>query len=317
MGRLTVAAPAKINLALEVGGLRPDGYHDIHSVMQSLDLRDTVILEDRPAGVSLNCVSVDPLEQGALAHMGSLRGHMPPSDCRNIVWQAAKLLMEATGTERGLHITLRKAIPLSAGLGGGSSDAAAVLRGLNELWQLGLSMEELMDVGGEIGADVPFCVMGGSAKVRGIGEIVTPLPTTPPWFVILINPPMGVSTAACYREYDNLAQPISVNVDGVMEALTAGDMRQISKCLGNSLEAVTFKQLPLVATLKDVLLECGCIGALMTGSGPTVFGLANSQEHARGIMLKLDSALRQELSGEMPNVYLTRFWANDTCCVPS
>lgn len=311
MGRLTVAAPAKINLALEVGGVRPDGYHDIHSVMQSIDLRDTIVLEDRPAGISLTCVPADPLEQGAMAHMGSPGRQLPPSDCRNIVWQAAKLLMEATGTERGLHITLRKAIPLSAGLGGGSSDAAAVLRGLNEFWQLGLSVEELMDIGGKIGADVPFCVMGGSAEVRGIGEVVTPLPAAPPWFVILISPSLCVSTAACYREYDKLPEPAIVDVDGVIAALNVKDMRQMSRCLGNSLEAVTFKQLPVVAKLKSTLLECGCEGALMSGSGPTVFGLANSRAHAHKIMLRLDSMFRQELAGEMPNVYLTRFMMRD------
>ena len=307
MGWLVEAAPAKINLALEVGGLRPDGYHDIHSVMQSLDLRDTIILEDRPAGVSLTCLTGDPLDQGALAYMGSDPGYMPPSDCRNIAWQAAELLMEATGIKRGLHIVLRKVIPVSAGLGGGSADAAAVLRGLNQAWNLGLTMEELVTIGARVGADVPFCLLGGTVEVKGIGEHVVPLPAAPSWPVILVNPPVGVSTAVCYSEYDRLLQPVSVDVDAMVAALAAEDLQQVATHLGNSLETVTFTQLPSLARVKATLAECGCIGVMMSGSGPTFFGLVNDVDHGDKVFAKLKAVLKQEPLDEMPNVYLTRF----------
>ncbi|NLK08564.1 MAG: 4-(cytidine 5'-diphospho)-2-C-methyl-D-erythritol kinase [Firmicutes bacterium] len=302
-----IKAPAKINLALEVQGQRPDGYHDIHSIMQSVRLHDVLVLENRPIGLSVDCIPGNPVEQGAELYTGPETLVMPPSDKHNIVWKAAQLLMEATGISQGLHITIKKAVPLAAGLGGGSSDAAAVLRGLNEFWELGLSLDELIQIGRQVGADVPYCIVGGCAEVRGIGEVVAPLPPPSRWSVILINPPAAVSTASCYRAYDKLPYPVFVDVDRLKRALIDQDISETAESLGNSLEAVTLQKLPEVARLKQLLLDFGVLGALMSGSGPTLFGLARTKEHAEVVFSKLECKLKQEQQREMTKVYLTEF----------
>jgi len=305
VGRVVEAAYAKVNLALDVGALRSDGYHSIHSVMQSLALRDELILEERAAGISVTCLAGDPLRQGALDAIVSQGGCMPPSDQRNIAWQAAEMLMKETGERRGLHITIRKAVPLAAGLGGGSADAAAVLRGLNRLWNLGLSVNELMKIGARVGADVPFCVAGGTAEVKGIGEKVNILPSIPPWPIVLVKPPVGVSTAMCYSDYDRLPQPIRVDVDMMVRALALGDLSKVALSLGNSLEVVTFKQLPFLAELKSMLVASGCLGVSMSGSGPTLFGLVRDVNHGHEVLQRLKARLMQEAYGKIPKVYLT------------
>ncbi len=306
MGRLVETAHAKINLALDVGAVRPDGYHEIHSVMQSLLLGDVVVLEDRPAGVSLECLAAAPVHQGAMRFIGSDEESMPPFDQRNLAWRAAEQLMEDTGICRGLHITIHKGIPLSAGLGGGSADAAAVLRGLNRLWGLGLSLEELAAIGAKLGADIPFCLYGGTAEAKGIGEIIRSVQPLPPWPVILLKPPISISTAACYREYDGLSRAVRIDVTSMLSAVVEQNLDRLVACLGNSLEAVVLPRFAEMAYYRTLMEKRGCLGVLMSGSGPTLFGLVRDLEHGCDIFARLAQDLRQEQQGPLPNLYLTR-----------
>ncbi|NLY51350.1 MAG: 4-(cytidine 5'-diphospho)-2-C-methyl-D-erythritol kinase [Firmicutes bacterium] len=307
MGQIVESAHAKINLALDVGPVRPDGYHGIHTVMQSLELRDIVVLEERPAGISLDCMPGDPLRQGARCSLEFDRDPLPPSNARNLAWRAAELLREAAGIRRGVHITIRKAIPLAAGLAGGSADAAAVLRGLNRLWNLGMSREELALVGVKVGADVPFCLLEGTAEATGIGEKLKPVPSPPAWTVLLLKLPVSVSTAACYKAYDELQNPPRVDAGRMLEALASQDLTEVAKCLGNSLEAVTLKQVPELILWREAMEEAGCLGVLMSGSGPTLFGLVRNEEHGHDVFERLVNTVKQERQGLLPNLYLTRF----------
>ena len=313
MGRLVETAHAKINLALDVGEVRPDGYHEIHSVMQSLELRDIVELEDRPAGISIQCLPGHPTKQGALCFAGCHLDPMPSSDPQNLAWQAAARLIDATGVHRGLQITIRKAIPLSSGLAGGSADAAAVLRGLNHLWSLGLGLEELMAIGAKIGADVPFCLLQGTAEVRGIGEILTPLQALPSWPVILLKPPLAVSTAACYEGYDKLPHPVRVDVDTLVGVLSEEDLEKVAGHMGNSLEAVTLQTSPDLLHWKKTMEKAGPLGVLMSGSGPTLFGLVRDEGHGHEVFAQLVSVIKQERQRPLPNLYFTRLWADKQC----
>jgi 4-diphosphocytidyl-2-C-methyl-D-erythritol kinase len=249
-------AQAKINLVLNVLCRRPDGYHEIASVMQTLALHDEVELTGAGAGVRLTC-----------------EGLPVPCDETNLARRAALHLAARCGVRRGVGIHLRKRIPVAAGLGGGSADAAAVLRGLNRLWGLGLSLEELARLGAELGSDVPFCVFGGTALVGGRGERVVPLPPAPPVDVVLFKPPFGVSTAEVYRGLEGPPGP-SGAVEAMLAALREGNPAAIGRCLVNDLEGVTLRWHPDLALLKESLKVPGVYGALLAGSGPTLFALA-------------------------------------------
>jgi 4-diphosphocytidyl-2-C-methyl-D-erythritol kinase len=310
LGPIVESAHAKINLALDVGPVRPDGYHEIHTAMQSLELQDVVLLEERPQGISLNCLRGNPLSQGAQSCLELYTAPLPPSDDSNLAWQAAALLMETAGVRRGVHIVIRKAIPSAAGLGGGSADAAAVLRGLNRLWNLGMDFRELAAVGVKVGADVPFCLLEGTAEAAGIGERLKPVASPPPWPVLLLKLPAAVSTAACYEAYDGLQDPPRVDTAGMLEALANQDLAQVAERLGNSLEAVTMQQVPELAFWQEAMEAAGCLGVLMSGSGPTLFGLARDEGHGRDVFERLTDAVRQEQQGQLPNLYLTKFLAS-------
>ncbi|MCL6577566.1 4-(cytidine 5'-diphospho)-2-C-methyl-D-erythritol kinase [Kyrpidia sp.] len=273
-------APAKINLSLDVLYRRDDGYHEVEMVMQTVDLADRVYLEEAE-DLQLSCTHPKL-----------------PTDERNLALRAAKLLQQETGCHRGASIHLDKRIPLSAGLAGGSSDAAAVLRGLNRLWGLGLTKDALAELGAKLGSDVPFCVYGGTALAQGRGERITILPSCPPAWVILVHPPIPVSTAAVYgrlrldevTEHPKTAQ--------MVEAIREKDLGGISQRLGNVLETVTFDLYPEVRRLKARMIQFGALGALMSGSGPTVFGLVDRQSKAE----RIHHAFR----GFVREVYLTR-----------
>ncbi|OOE05505.1 4-(cytidine 5'-diphospho)-2-C-methyl-D-erythritol kinase [Anoxybacillus kestanbolensis] len=254
--RLLVKAPAKINLSLDVLHKRPDGYHEVKMVMTTIDLADRVELMD---------LYSDTIQ--IISH-----NRFVPDDERNLAYQAAKLLKEKVGVRRGVAISITKYIPVAAGLAGGSSDAAATLRGLNKLWGLGLSLDELAEIGAEIGSDVPFCVYGGTAIATGRGEKIEHIPAPPPSWVILAKPTIGVSTAEVYR---NL-QLQSVNhpdVDGMVAAIREKDYEKICALAGNVLESVTLNMYPEVAQIKEQMRRFGADVSLMSGSGPTVFGL--------------------------------------------
>ncbi|WP_435622353.1 4-(cytidine 5'-diphospho)-2-C-methyl-D-erythritol kinase [Anoxybacillus eryuanensis] len=254
--RLLVKAPAKINLSLDVLHKRSDGYHEVNMVMTTIDLADRVELTD---------LYSDTIQ--IISH-----NRFVPDDERNLAYQAAKLLKEKLGVRRGVAISITKHIPVAAGLAGGSSDAAATLRGLNKLWGLGLSLDELAEIGAEIGSDVPFCVYGGTAVARGRGEKIEHIPAPPPCWVILAKPTIGVSTADVYRNLQ-LQSVHHPDVDGMVKAIKEKNYEKICALAGNVLESVTLNMHPEVAQIKEQMKRFGADVSLMSGSGPTVFGL--------------------------------------------
>jgi len=251
-----VKAPAKINLSLDVLGKREDGYHDVKMIMTTIDLADRIELE--------------LLEQNRI--IVTSHNRYVPDDQRNLAYQAAALLKEIFGVKLGAQITITKNIPVAAGLAGGSSDAAAVLRGLNKLWGLNCTIDELAQIGAKIGSDVSFCVYGGTAIATGRGEKIEHIDSPPPCWVILAKPSQGVSTATVYQNL-NLNEIEHPNVDGMIDAITNQDYKQICDSLGNVLESVTLKFHPEVAMIKEQMKRFGADAVLMSGSGPTVFGL--------------------------------------------
>ncbi len=249
-------APAKINLSLDVLHKRSDGYHEVNMVMTTIDLADRVELTD---------LYSDKIQ--VISH-----NRFVPDDERNLAYQAAKLLKEKLDVRRGVAISITKHIPVAAGLAGGSSDAAATLRGLNKLWGLGLSLDELAEIGAEIGSDVPFCVYGGTAVARGRGEKIEHIPAPPTCWVILAKPTIGVSTADVYRNLQ-LQSVHHPDVDGMVEAIKEKNYERICALAGNVLESVTLNMHPEVAQIKEQMKRFGADVSLMSGSGPTVFGL--------------------------------------------
>jgi 4-diphosphocytidyl-2-C-methyl-D-erythritol kinase len=254
--KLLVKAPAKINLSLDVLYKRPDGYHEVEMIMTTIDLADrvelTLLEEDR-----INILS---------------HNRFVPDDQRNLAYQAAYLLKERYQIKKGVTIGIEKVIPVAAGLAGGSSDAAATLRGLNKLWGLGLSLDELAEIGSKIGSDVSFCVYGGTALAKGRGEIITELPAPPTCWVILAKPFIGVSTAEVYRRLD-LKKVTHPNTNEMIKGIKNHDYETVRRNLGNVLEDVTLNLHPEVALIKDQMKRFGADAVLMSGSGPTVFGI--------------------------------------------
>ncbi len=264
--KLMEKAPAKINLALDVLFKRPDGYHEVEMVMTTVDLADRIELKE----IRGNQIEI-------LSH-----NRFVPDDQRNLAYQAAYLLKERFGINQGVSIGIEKNVPVAAGLAGGSSDAAATLRGLNRLWKLNLSLDELAVLGAEIGSDVSFCVYGGTALAQGRGEIITHLPVPPKCWVILAKPTLGVSTADVYKRLQ-LSQMIHPNVKGMIGALEEGDYANVCSGLGNVLEEVTLPLYPEVANIKEQMRTFGADAVLMSGSGPTVFGLVEHESRVQRI----------------------------------
>ncbi|MGE5703897.1 MAG: 4-(cytidine 5'-diphospho)-2-C-methyl-D-erythritol kinase, partial [Clostridia bacterium] len=275
-------APAKINLTLDVLAKRADGYHEVEMVMTTVDLADRVdltLLPDRE--IRLECSA-----------------SFVPDDARNHAYKAAQLLQERYNVQHGVHIYIDKQIPVAAGLAGGSSDAAATLRGLNKLWKLGLDLGELAEVGAMIGSDVPFCVYGGTALAHGRGEKLTPLMTPVPCWVVLAKPPVGVSTADVYGNLvvDRIAEHPST--ESMIRAIAEQDFSLMCDSLGNVLEEVTLSRYPQVRQIKELMLASGADGVLMSGSGPTVFALVQKEAKVHRIY----NALR----GFVKEVYVAR-----------
>lgn len=266
---MEIKAYAKINLALNITGVRADGYHELETVMQSLALHD--VLELDPA----SCIEI------------AVEGAELPPGPGNLAYRAADLLRRETGCCEGVRIRLTKKIPIAAGLAGGSADAAAVLRGLNQVWKLGLTREELLKLAANIGSDVPFCLSGGTALARGRGELIEPLPELPTFGVLLVKPPFGVSTADVYRRYDQAVGHTEPSCCKMAEAIRRGDAGQIVSLLGNDLEAVTIAMHPLIGNIKKDMLAAGALGVLMSGSGPTVFGIFPDRNTAAKTALRL------------------------------
>ena len=263
---LYVKAPAKINLTLDVLYKRPDNYHEVEMIMTTVDLADRIGLESRADG-QIKIISTD---------------RFVPNDERNFAYQAAKLLKDTYGITEGVSIKIDKEIPIAAGLAGGSSDAAATLRGLNEMWNLNLTMDELAEHGAKIGSDVSFCIYGGTALATGRGEKIEELPAPPTCWVVLAKPKVGVSTADVYGglKLEGIEHP---NTKQMIEAIEKQDYELVCKSLGNVLETVTFKLHPEVITIKEQMQRFGADAVLMSGSGPTVFGLVDSETRATRI----------------------------------
>lgn len=257
---LYVKAPAKINLTLDVLYKRPDNYHEVEMIMTTIDLSDRIGLETRKDGF----ISIQ-----------STNGFIP-DDNRNLAYQAAQLLKDTYGIEEGVTITIEKEIPIAAGLAGGSSDAAATLRGLNELWQLNLSLDTLAELGAKIGSDVSFCIFGGTALASGRGEKIEKLPSPPTCWVVLAKPKIGVSTAQVYGglKLEDIEHP---NTKQMIHAIELEDYDLMCQSLGNVLETVTFQLHPEVVMIKEQMKRFGADAVLMSGSGPTVFGLVDSE----------------------------------------
>lgn len=254
-------APAKINLMLDVLHKRPDGFHEVEMVMTMIDLADRLEMSEQPRDTII---------------ITSQAGYIP-LDEKNLAFQAARLIKERYDVRKGVHIHLDKKIPVAAGLAGGSSDAAATLRGLNRLWDLNIPQQELLSIGAELGSDVPFCVTGGSALATGRGEMLTPVPNPPQCWVVVAKPPINVSTAEVYGRLrsDNIHQHPSAK--DMVSALESGSFQAMCQSLGNVLEEVTLKMHPEVQQLKEAMIKLGADGVLMSGSGPTVFGLVSKE----------------------------------------
>ncbi len=254
-----VKAYAKINLVLDVLGTRPDRYHELVTIMQTLDLHDVVEIDEAK--------EIELIVEGADL----------PAGPDNLAFRAADLLRRRTGFAGGANIKLVKRIPLAAGLAGGSADAAAVLHGLNNLWGLGMAASELEALGAAIGSDVPFCLRGGTALVQGRGEKVSPLPGLTSLGVLLAKPFFGLSTAQVYRLYDDIVEPLHPDSHGMLRAVCSGDVSGVVARLGNVLEQVILPMHPEIREIKEILAAIGASGVLMSGSGPTVFGLFDNK----------------------------------------
>jgi len=265
-GMYYVKAPAKINLTLDVLHKRPDGYHEVEMIMTTVDLADRIGLEVREDG-AIHILSVD---------------RFVPNDHRNLAYQAAKILKDIYRVKQGVSITIEKNIPVAAGLAGGSSDAAATLKGLNVIWELGLSLDELAEIGSKIGSDVPFCVYGGTALATGRGEKIQELPSPANCWIVLAKPTLGVSTADIYGnlKINEIKHP---NTALMIESIQQKDFDLMCSSVGNVLEDVTLKLYPEVAGLKDQMKKFGADAVLMSGSGPTVFGIVDHETRVQRI----------------------------------
>lgn len=266
-------ALAKINLGLDVLGRRENGYHDVRMVMQTIYLYDNVTLQKT--------------EQPGIQVETNL--FYLPVDEDNIAYKAAKMLIDEFGIKEGVHITLDKHIPVAAGMAGGSSNAAAVLVGMNQLFSLGLSREQLMERGVLLGADVPYCVMRGTVLAEGIGEILTPLPPLPRCYILIAKPGISVSTKNVYEKLDALRNVEHPDIDGILEGLESQNLRKIASSMGNVLENVTIEDYPVIEDIKQAMKEAGALNAMMSGSGPTVFGIFEDRRAAREAQQKIRS----------------------------
>ncbi len=284
MKELHLNAYAKINLGLDVIRRLDNGYHEVKMVMQSIELFDRITIKkiDQP-GIHLSTDCKDL-----------------PVDDSNIAYRAAALLINRLQDGQGVDIDIEKHIPMAAGMAGGSTDAAAVLVGMNYIYGLGCSQDELMELGMKLGADVPFCIMQGTALSEGIGELLTRLPVMSEYYILVAKPPVSVSTKHVYEQLvldDDIIHP---DIDGMCDAIRKDDLDGVISRMGNVLETVTEKKYPEITELKKLMLDGGAEGTLMSGSGPTVFGIFKEKQQGDIAM----AAIHQ--SGITKEVYLVK-----------
>ena len=263
MTSVELRAHAKINLSLDVIRKREDGYHDLKMIMQSIELHDTVRIETAAAGIRVSCDR-----------------RWVPQDLENIAGKAALLVKDRYSIKDGVKIHIKKAIPVAAGLAGGSTDAAAVLRGMNELFSLGLGDTQLMGLGKQLGADVPFCIAGGTMLAEGIGDKLTALAPFKGIDLVLLKPRVGVSTAWVYKNLDIGKIVCRPDTEMLVGAIAAGQVNRLAANMVNVLENVTIPAYGIVQEAKDRLRELGAAGSMMSGSGPSVFGIFEGRELA-------------------------------------
>ncbi len=280
MKKVEEKAYAKINLVLNIGDLRPDGYHDIQTIMQSLELHDDVTVEQTGGTGITVTASVDTI----------------PTDESNLAVKAVKAFAAKTGVPAdGLSIRIEKRIPVAAGLGGGSSDAAATLRALNQIYETNLSLDELAEIGMEVGSDVPFCIHGGCAYVEGKGDMVVPTTPLPQCIIVVGKPDLTVSTEKMYQRYDQVELPARADhTPEIMLGLRWENLKAVAEGVGNAFEQVLMKnERNTVDMMKEVMNQFGTLGTAMTGSGPAVFGIFDNELYARVAA----ETLRQRLKG--------------------
>lgn len=266
MKQINLKSRAKINLSLDVVGKRPDGYHEVEMIMQQINLYDNISISERDDNeikIFTNCEYI-------------------PTNPSNIAYKAADNLRKTLSIYKGVNIYIDKRIPVAAGLAGGSANAAAVLKGLNKLWDLKLSQKELMDIGINIGADVPFCILGGTALAQGIGEKLTPIKSNiKNTWIVLAKPPISVSTGEVYRQLDLSKITNKPNTARLVDSIEKGNIYGISDSMRNVLETVTEAKHPIISEIKRKMMEYNCLVSMMSGSGPTVFGICKNYEKAK------------------------------------
>jgi len=288
MQSMEIKAPAKINLFLDILGKRPDGYHNIKSIVIPVSVYDRIVLENSPDGIETVTAS-DIRFPGIPWPMTLCR----PED--NLTTRAARALKEVTGHPGGARITLDKSIPIGAGLGGGSSDAAAVLNGLNTLWQTGLSRDRLIALGKRLGCDIPALIHGGSVCMEGVGEQLTPVHRHPQralWF-LLVYPGIAVSTSDIYARYKTgltSAHPAD-KLHAVVSGLEQGEMTQVATGLYNALQATVFQKYPILELIKNKLESAGALGVQLTGSGSTLYALVRDADHGQALVGRLRTSI--------------------------
>ncbi len=283
---MRLRAFAKINLGLDVLGKREDGYHEVRMIMQTIRMFDQLDLQrTNQRGIHI-------------------RTNLPwlPVNENNLVHKAANLLMQESGIREGININLKKMIPVAAGMAGGSSDAAAVMVGVNRMFHLGYSIDELMDRGAKIGADVPYCIMRGTALAEGIGEKLTQLPPMPEGYVLIGKPRISVSTKFVYTHLDVENLTSHPDIEGIQKALETQDFYGVANRLENVLETVTIPAYPVIDEIKQKMMRFGAVNSLMSGSGPTVFGLFDDKEKAEYALRKLKKCQQVQQS------FLTTFY---------
>lgn len=284
MDSIVIKAMAKVNLGLDVLRRRENGYHDVKMVMQTVNLYDTLTLSKIDEGIVITTNT----------------GELPLNE-DNLIYKAAKLLLEYVDKKAGVSIHLDKQIPIAAGMAGGSTDAASTLLGINELYNLDLTKEELAEVGVKIGADVPYCIYGGTYLSEGIGEVLTKLPDAPDCYVVIAKPGIGVSTKYVYENLHIETVEKHPDIDGMIDAIKTGSLDGVAEKMENVLEIVTIKRYPEIETMKKCLLENGAENALMSGSGPTVFGIFKEEKIAKQALSKLQK------TGLVKNGFVTTF----------
>ena len=288
MKDISVKALAKINLGLDVVRKREDGYHEVRMIMQTIHLFDRLEISKNTSG-----------EISMETNLAFL-----PTNENNLVYKAAKLLKDEFEIKDGVHVWLHKYIPVAAGMAGGSTDAAAVLYGMNRMFELGLSVEELMKRGVKIGADVPYCLLRGTALAEGIGEKLTKLPPMVKCPVLIAKPQINVSTKFVYENLKLDAQKKHPDIDRLLSDIKEQDLYKIAADMGNILETVTIPTYPVIAEIKENMLEHGAVNAMMSGSGPTVFGLFDDENTATAAYEEMKA------SGLAKQVYLTSIYNN-------